>query len=614
MITKMKKVMLFIPDINQDVDEDLTRLGQLGVMHIAPFQPAQDESIDRVNARIKQMQTAMGVLESVGVAEASELENDVDFSSMERGEIVLMEEILNADNRRKQQEELLKAQQDSLLWYSKWGKVTEKERELLSDAGLTFHLYLLDNKEYKLVSGRPDVYRVGMIDEKIQVVQISDNPEARLDFIEITYPPFGVIGLEEEIEKTRTKLEDTREKLRSLQAQKHILHDALEERIRRYDVRNIQYEGVVLEEHIRCWKGFLPEDAVDLFVAEADKHSWGYMIEDPSQEDEEEVPTLIQAPRWAQRIRPVMNFMGLVPGYKEIDVSKIFMLFFVFFTGILVGDAGYGLIFLLATLFIHSRRKFKRKIEFELIYTLSISILLWGVLTGTYFGSHVIAEIPFFSRLRINALASFGGNSIVTQNVMFLIGAVHISIGHLQIAWRYSNSVRAIAQFGWVAITWGLYLIVCQMVLGIEAPGFMLWLFVGGAVLVALFSTPGKSFFKGVFSSLGSLPLSIINGFSDIISYIRLYAVGLATVLMASSFNEMAIGEGVTTVASAIGAIIILILGHGLNMILAGMAVIVHGVRLNMLEYSGHADVEYSGTEYNPFKIKQKDKSKSQKT
>ena len=66
MITKMKKVMLFTPDISQNVDEDLTRLGQLGVVHIAPFQPAQDESIDRVGARIKQMQTAMDALESIG--------------------------------------------------------------------------------------------------------------------------------------------------------------------------------------------------------------------------------------------------------------------------------------------------------------------------------------------------------------------------------------------------------------------------------------------------------------------------------------------------------------------------------------------------------------------
>ncbi len=193
----------------------------------------------------------------------------------------------------------------------------------------------------------------------------------------------------------------------------------------------------------------------------------------------------------------------------------------------------------------------------------------------------------------------------MVQKVMFLIGAVHLSIGRLQLAWKYSNSVKAIAQLGWIAIIWGLNLTVNQMVLGIPAPGIMIWLFIGGALLVALFSNPGQSFFKGILSSLGSLPLSIINGFSDIISYIRLYAVGLSTVLMATSFNQMAIGDGISTIASAIGAVIVLILGHGLNMILAGMAVIVHGVRLNMLEYSTHADVEFSGTDYNPFKLKQ---------
>jgi V/A-type H+-transporting ATPase subunit I len=73
---------------------------------------------------------------------------------------------------------------------------------------------------------------------------------------------------------------------------------------------------------------------------------------------------------------------------------------------------------------------------------------------------------------------------------------------------------------------------------------------------------------------------------------------------MASSFNEMALGDGISTIASGIGAVLILVLGHGLNMILAGMAVIVHGVRLNMLEYAGHANVEFSGNNYNPFQLK----------
>ena len=230
--------------------------------------------------------------------------------------------------------------------------------------------------------------------------------------------------------------------------------------------------------------------------------------------------------------------------------------------------------------------------------------MFWGILTGTYFGSETIAELPILSNLKIEALASFGGDNLIVQKVMFLIGAVHLTVGHLQVAWKFNNSVRAIAQFGWIAIIWGLYLIVNQMVLGIEAPALMVWLFIGGALLVALFSKPGPNLFKGILSSIGNLPLSIINGFSDIISYIRLYAVGLSTVLMAASFNQMAIGDGITTVVSGIGAVLVLILGHGLNMILAAMAVLVHGVRLNMLEYAGHAEVEFAGNEYKPFNLR----------
>jgi len=608
MITKMKKVMLLTPDTAQAMDIDLTSLGQLGVVHITPFQPAQDESIERVVARIKQLQTAIAALDRIGDEAGSDADSlvDIDFSDLERGDIAIMKEILNAENRRIELENLLEEQNRARDWYSRWGKVREKDLEEFSEAGVSIKLYMLDKRELKGISGRGDIQHIGMIDDKYQVVLFSDTPDKRLEFEDIAIPPYAFDDLEDKIISTRVQLNGIVDTLKQLQSKKHILQDALEERTRRFDVRNIQYSGLVIENHIRCWKGFMPEHAVDAFVEMADENRWGYIIEDPSKEDADEVPTLIRSPRWAERIGPVMNFMGLIPGYKETDVSKIFMLFFTFFAGILVGDAGYGLIFFLLTLLMHRRQRFIKKVEFELFYTLSASIMVWGILTGTYFGSEVIAEIPLLRRLRINKLASFGGDSLVVQKVMFLIGAVHLSIGRLQLAWKYSNSVKAIAQLGWVAIIWGLNLIVNQMVLGISAPGIMIWLFIGGALLIALFSNPGQSFFMGILSSLGSLPLSIINGFSDIISYIRLYAVGLSTVLMAASFNQMAIGDGITTIASGIGAVIVLILGHSLNMILAGMAVIVHGVRLNMLEYAGHVDVEFSGTDYDPFKLKQK--------
>ncbi|MBN2444535.1 MAG: V-type ATP synthase subunit I, partial [Spirochaetales bacterium] len=91
-----------------------------------------------------------------------------------------------------------------------------------------------------------------------------------------------------------------------------------------------------------------------------------------------------------------------------------------------------------------------------------------------------------------------------------------------------------------------------------------------------------------------------ISCFSDIISYVRLFAVGLATVKVAEAFNEMAAGAGFGPFGVII-AVLILILGHSLNMTMAALSVMVHGIRLNMLEFSGHMDLQWAGTKYKPF-------------
>lgn len=608
MITPMKKLMLFMPDSAIDTDAELTILGQLGVMHILPLQAAKHDSIERVDARIKQLEKAIAVLDRYD--EEPEIKADdldiPDYSKLERGEIFLMEKVLDAEHHRNHLKSILHNLQNDIEWFKNWGNISLSDIKELKEKGIWIKLYLLDDKELKRVAERDDIQVVGKLNELNQVILIANDADAVLDAEELYFPQEEEGQTAELLEATIAELDGNRKYLLGLHAQKQLLKEGLDERYRRFNVRNVQFGGISFEKHVRYWKGFIPVDAVDRFVETAHERHWGYVIEDPLPEEMEEVPTLVKTPRWAERIQPVMDFMGLVPGYKEMDVSRVFMVFFTFFTGILVGDAGYGIVFLLITFFVHRKRKFAKQIEFGLIYTLSLSIMFWGMLTGTYFGSEAIAELPVLRSLKVDALASFGGDNLFIQKLMFLIGAVHLTVGHLQVAWKLNYSVRAIAQLGWIAIIWGLFLIVGQMVLGIDAPPIMKWLFIGGALLVALFSKPGSNMLKGMLSSLGNLPLSIINGFSDIISYIRLYAVGLSTVLMASSFNQMAIGEGITTVVSGIAAVIILVLGHGLNMILAAMAVIVHGVRLNMLEYAGHADVEFSGNEYKPFDLKNK--------
>jgi len=604
MIVKMKKVTLFMSET--DLQSELSSLGALGVMHITPFQPAEDDSINQLNNQIVYLEEAIAILDKN--APTVDQPTPLPINEKTINLIDLADHVHHLKDLLSQKNEYAQLLKDTKEWYQIWGNISISEINSLKDSGIYLRLYILNEDTLKKNSDRKDLFVVGKIDKMNQVVLISENSNEKLDFEEVSVPSIDYNTLDLIIDHNHQEILDAEKELLTLYPHKHILQNEWNELIQNSIMKTVQFSGLEIDNKLRYWKGYIPEHAIQNFTSVAQEQNWGYLIQDPSQEELDEVPTLIRSSKWVERIKPVMNFMGLVPGYNEIDVSRIFMIFFTFFTGILVGDAGYGAIFLLLTILVHSRQKFKPQIEFSLIYTLSLSIVFWGVLTGTYFGAKQIAEIPFLSHFIIDKMATFGGDVVFIQKFIFILGAIHLSIGHLQTAIKYINSVKAIAQLGWVAIVWGLYLLVTQMVLKVPTPDIMMWLFIGGASLVALFSNPGPNLLKGIITSLGSLPLSLISGFSDVISYIRLYAVGLATVLMAVSFNEMAIGEGITTVFSGIAAVLILILGHGLNMILAAMAVIVHGVRLNMLEYAGHAGVEFSGNEYLPFKIKNKKK------
>jgi V/A-type H+-transporting ATPase subunit I len=136
--------------------------------------------------------------------------------------------------------------------------------------------------------------------------------------------------------------------------------------------------------------------------------------------------------------------------------------------------------------------------------------------------------------------------------------------------------------------------------LGHSFPQFAKWFFIVGPALVVLFSSPCKNILKGIVNGLGSLLLNIANSFTDVVSYIRLFAVGLATVAVADAFNKMAMGIGFNNFLQGLLTSFILLIGHLLNVILGPLSILVHGVRLNVLEFCNHLDIKWSGFVYKP--------------
>jgi V/A-type H+-transporting ATPase subunit I len=233
---------------------------------------------------------------------------------------------------------------------------------------------------------------------------------------------------------------------------------------------------------------------------------------------------------------------------------------------------------------------------FFLFYILSFCAIIWGLLTGTFFGQQWLLN------LGLKPLVPALTNAVFVQNLCFLIGALHLSLAHGWRAILRAPALTALAELGWICIIWAVFFLAKNLILGDRFPLFGNQLIVLGLILVLFFTNPQKNIFKTIGSGLGTIALSLVNNFTDVVSYIRLFAVGLAGVAIADAFNTMAAGvvkkgDWVTLIVAAL----VVICGHLLNIILGPMSVLVHGVRLNVLEFCGHLGVTWNGFAYKPF-------------
>lgn len=511
-----------------------------------------------------------------------------------------VKEVIILDRKRQELKNKLRELKERKIWFEQWGDVSESSLAELRNAGIFVKLYVGNKKDIRRLPKEKTVYVLSRKKGKVYFAAFFNNPQEYLKLEEIEVPSESLHSLGKRLAGVQTELEEISEELARAAGCRKLFIDYREEVLKKLEFYKVRF-GAYHQEEICSIQGFCPADAVSRITRAAESEGWAIVSQEPDESDQ--VPTLIRNPGWVEIIRPVFNFIGTIPGYKEYDVSLWFLIFFSLFFAMLVGDAGYGALFLIITFFV--QRKFKRARQdfFFLLYLLSGATIVWGALTGTWFGFEEIARLPLLSSLVIERINSFvGSNQTFMIYLCFIIGAVHLTIAHGLRAFRSINSLLALSQVGWVCIIWSVFFVAGKLVLNKGIPAVTLPLFAVGAGLVIFFSYPQKNILKGALLSLADLPLSVVNSFSDVVSYLRLFAVGYATVAMAMAFNSMALASGVHSFFSGIMAALILFLGHTLNIMLALMAVIVHGIRLNLLEFSGHLNMEWSGIKYEPFR------------
>ncbi len=302
---------------------------------------------------------------------------------------------------------------------------------------------------------------------------------------------------------------------------------------------------------------------------------------------DEDPPTLSQYPAWARPIQSIFDFMGYKPGYSEYDAGHLIILFFTLFSALLINDGGYGLL-MLAVLGLGYRRLSGSlgSGAVQLGLYVAGATTVYGALTGSFFG------------VQLESVAGISMLKLDTEDMIklsFGLGIVHLSLGRAIQVHRLGWSAKMLAELGWLAMLWAIFLGILNVFTGQPIPAVSGPLLGVGALMVVFLSYTEQGIGRGGLAGLGLLLGNATTLFSDMMSYIRIMAVGFASMSLAMTTNLMAEQTG-----SVFFGGLILLLGHTINLSLGIIALFVHGLRLNTLEFARQLGVIWSGRAFEP--------------
>lgn len=608
MIVPMTKV--YIAARAADRDRLLDALRDLGVMHLIPVDAAKAVPDEDTQAQLDALGRAEHILEShTPAGEKPEL------SALDAAR-----EVVDIQRRSAEQSNRLTNLFRQIEQLDLWGDLRLEQLDALAETGVKVAFYAIPTAEVSAVQAEC-VQPLRELPGKETLLAVAwraeDAPELPETAEPMERPTRDRPDLQAEAAEIDQALQADQDRLAVLA---HLADDVAREhaRVRAVAEYIVAQRGGLYEGGLFAVQGWVPAAQADDLTARLDAAGVPAAATAIAPEPDEQPPTLIRYPRWARPIQALLDMLGTVPGYREFDLAPFFMLAMPIFTAMLVGDAGYGLVFLgIGGLMYNKITRAASKATAQLVLVFAMATLIWGVLSGNVFGvgPDQVASVGLLAPLgkAWQQIALFwrqdpeASRAIVMQ-ISFLLGCVHLSLAHIRRALAVAPSQEAVAEIGWVGFVFGMFTLVWFMFFGetsgpLIPPMATLWTLVGSWGLIVLFCNPDKNPLKRItFGVLGNL-MSIPGAFGDMLSYIRLMAVGLASYYIASAFNGLAMGMSEATAWAIPATILVLVLAHSLNIGLCLVAIFAHGVRLNMLEFSTNAGVQWAGHPYEPFTL-----------
>jgi len=609
MVEKMKKYSFLI--YYKTYNEFLESIKQAGVVHIVEKQKGVPEDATDLKEQlaldfamknvIKEFKRRLTMLKNVSVLPFDKEKNGINV-------IAEYEQLKSIEEQLATQRQILLREIDNM---SVWGDFDLNLVKKLEEEGIKINFYSCRDREFQNEwiekYDAVEVAKKGSFVYFITVspIDVKEEPEAeRMKISEKSLQQLKIALRENE--KNTSDVHDKINEMsinhlnNLIEAQKH-LHEKI-------DISKVHLQTEkIADEKLILLEGWVPEINENELIEACKSQDVLYIGGILPEKDDKSAPILLKNNKLARLYEPIGELYEM-PNYHEFDLTPFFAPFFMFFFGLCLGDTGYGLLILIATLYARKKVKPSLKPMISLAATCGAAAVVCGMIGGTLFG------IPLI-KMDWAWLNVFKGIMLDDKKMFYfalIVGIVHILYGMIiracGVVRRYGWA-HSLERWGWLILligggSWYILTNSNKMIFTPEITKYFIIFVLGiSGLFIFLLNTPKRNPLINIGVGLWNSFNMVTSIIGDVLSYIRLFALGLCGSVMGLVFNDLAmkLSPDVPVIGHLV-MLIILLVGHSINIFISGLGAFVHPLRLTFVEFYKNAGFEGGGKKYKPLK------------
>lgn len=603
MVTKMTKYSFIL--LSEQTEGFLNSLQELGVVDISRSLKPIDEQSSEMLAEADRAKKALSILAACKAGS----EKDFKFDGCP------VDAVLETQDRIAEIAAEIAAAKKEIAVRQPWGSFSSEDIHKLESQGLKLRFYSCMKKKFD--PSWAEIQPLEVISEtesKVFFVTVSPAQEEYSFPLEAIPAPEGSVNEEEEkLALLQSKLEKEQQLLANLKSCSDEIRKAYNDSLSRLDLYFAEAATEkAVDNYLTVLTGFAPTSDDKRLCASFDSMDIYYSHEAATKEDN---PPVKLKNNWFAKNFEVLTGMYGVPAYDEFDPTPVLGPFFMLFFAMCMGDAGYGILLMLIALVLRLKMKDSSLGKMHrLIAFLGGMTFVVGIFLGTFFGMSILEASWAPAWLKGLCIDGWFPDAKIAGFPVQMVLAVAIGVLHICLAMiiktinftKRFGFKKTVATWGWTTlIVGGLVVVSLGMTEVLSAEAFK-WTIIALAVVSGLaiyvFNTPGRNPLLNIGSGLWDTYNMVTGLLGDVLSYIRLYALGLAGGMLGNAFNIM--GTMILDIpvpgVNWVFCIIILIFGHVLNLAMSCLGAFVHPLRLTFVEYFKNSGYEGSGAKYNP--------------